>query len=86
MLESVESYTAAVKVCQLLKDEIMPAATRAVQNSEKVYVVGEISYLEFLEFKRQLLDARLRLTEAEADVRRSIAQLCYSVGGKILSL
>jgi len=82
VLESYENYRAAQKLYEILREEIVPAASRAVRNGEKAYLVGEISYLEFLEFKRQLLDSRFRLAEAEAELRRSIANLHYSTGSK----
>ena len=83
VLKSYNNFKTAMSVYQILKDEIVPIATRAVTNSEKAYLIGEISYLEFLEFKRQLLEAQIRFAESEAEVRRSNANLFYSVGSKI---
>lgn len=84
IFESYHNYLAAKKVYDILKDDILPAAVKAVENGERAYLVGAISYLEFLEFRRQLLEARLRFVEAEAGVRRGMAHLCYSIGGRVL--
>ncbi len=84
VLESYQNFQAAKKVYDMLSNEIVPAATQAAKSSEKAYLAGEISYLEFLEFEQQLLSARLRLIDAEAEMHRSIANLYYSMGGQIL--
>ncbi len=84
VLKSYQDYLAANQAYEMLKNEIIPSAEQAVQNGEMAWMTGEISYLEFLEFKRQLLNARLRIIEAEADLRKNIAEVYYSVGGKML--
>ena len=56
------------------------ATERDADKAEKTYLLGDISYLAFLDFKQQLLDARLREAEAKASIRKAEAQLRYSVG------
>lgn len=86
VLESYQGYLAARAAYEMLCYKIIPEVEQAVDNGEIAYLSGEISYLEFLEFKRQLLNARLRFLEAEAEVRKNIASLYYSMGGKMLPL
>ncbi len=85
VMESYQGYLAASTAYEMLNNEIIPSAAQAVENGEMAWLTGEISYLEFLEFKRQLLDARLRILEAEAEVRKSIADVHYSIGGEMIT-
>ncbi len=82
VLEAHTSYLAAQQALKILQVDIMPPAKTATKNAEEAYSVGEISYLELLDFKRQLLDSRLREAEAEADMRRAEANLKHSIGFK----
>jgi cobalt-zinc-cadmium efflux system outer membrane protein len=85
VMESYQGYLASSKAYEMLNNELIPSATQAVENGEMAWITGEISYLEFLEFKRQLLNARLRILEAESEVRKNIANVYYSIGGKMIA-
>ena len=78
--EAHTGYLAAQKALKILQVDILPAATKAAKNAEAAYSVGEISYLELLDFKRQLLSSRLRGAEAEADIRKAEVSLKHSIG------
>jgi cobalt-zinc-cadmium efflux system outer membrane protein len=78
--EAYHNYLSADEVLTLLRRQIIPDASKASDKAEKTYLLGDISYLAFLDFKQQLLDARLREAEAAASIRRAEAQLRYSVG------
>lgn len=80
VLEAYTNYLAAQQALKILQVDIIPAAKKATKNAEEAYSVSETSYLELLDFKRQLLDSRLR--EAEADMRRAEANLKHSIGFK----
>jgi cobalt-zinc-cadmium efflux system outer membrane protein len=80
--EAYHNYLFADEILTLLRNDIIPDALQASEKAEKTYMLGEISYLAYLDFKRQLLDARLREAEAAASVRKAAAQLRYSVGFK----
>lgn len=82
VLEAHTNYLAAQKALKILQADILPAATTAVKNAEEAYSVGEISYLELLDFQRQLLSSRLREAEAEADMRMAEVHLEHSIGSK----
>jgi len=82
VLEAHANYLAAQKALKILRVDILPAATEATKNAETAYSVGEISYLELLDFKHQLLSSRLREAEAEADMRRAEVSLKHSTGFK----
>ena len=74
------NYTASRHILALLKNVTISNAQKASENAEKAYMLGDISYLELLEFRRQLLNARLREVEADANLKRTQAELLFSIG------
>lgn len=60
----------------------LPALEDAVRLSQSSYRNGDISYLPVLEAQRQLLNAKLRRVEIQADIRRSVSGLNFSIGNK----
>jgi len=84
VLQAFNDYQAAKDALTLYQEVIIPKAATAAQNAENVYKLGESSYFEFLEFKRQLINVRLMAVEAQAELRRSIANLKFCVGSKVI--
>lgn len=82
VLDAYARYLAAQQALKILRVDILPTALTATKNAEEAYSVGEISYLELLDFKRQLLDSRLRKAKAEADIRQADINLKHSMGFK----
>ena len=80
--EALAQYLAAKTALKILQVDIMPAAATAASHATEAYSVGAISYLELLDFKRQLLQSRLREAEAKADFRRAEVNLEHSIGFK----
>jgi len=60
----------------------LPALEEAVRLSQSSYRNGDIAYLPVLEAQRQLLNAKLRRVEIQADIRRSVSGLNFSIGNK----
>lgn len=85
VLQAFNDYRAAKDAFTLYQKVIIPKVTTAAQNAENVYKLGESSYLEFLEFKRQLINVRLMAVEAQAELRRSVVNLQFCVGSKVIS-
>lgn len=81
-LDANYKYLAAEKGLTLIKDDILLTAKKSRQNAEKAYLVGEISYLDFLSFKWQLLNAQLKKAETYTDLKKALAQIRHSVGFK----
>ena len=63
-----------------LQEAVMPPLRQTVALAEKQYQNGDVSYLFVLEQSRGLVDAELRIADAEAAVRRGQAVLERSVG------
>ncbi len=80
--EAYTNYLSAQNALRIVRSDLLPLAITAADEAEKRYSVGEISYQDYLEFKRQLLDSRLREAESLTELRRASAQLRHSVGFK----
>ena len=80
VLSARTDYLTAQETVEIIKNQIVPSAEMALQKTERSYALGEISYLDLLEFRLQLLTAQSREADGEAEVRRSLANLYYSVG------
>lgn len=65
-----------------LRDAVVPPLRETVDTAQRQYEKGDVSYLFVLEQSRGLVDAELRIADAEAAVRRGQAQLERSVGTK----
>ena len=82
VMEAHTHYIAAKKALKILQVDVMPAATTAASSATEAYEIGAISYLEFLDFKHQLLISRLREAEAKANLRKAEVSLEHSIGFK----
>ena len=75
-------YDQAWQSYQIWAGSTLPALEEAVRLSQSSYRNGDIPYLPVLEAQRQLLNARLRRVEIQADIRRNVSALNYSIGNK----
>lgn len=80
--ESRELLVQAQAALVRLRDELIPALRQTAALAEQQYQKGDVAYLSVLEQTRGLVDAELRVADAEAAVRRGQAQLERSVGTK----
>ena len=78
--EAHTQFQSAQRALKIVRADIFPSATMAADNAMVAYSVGEMSSLELLYFRKQLLDSRLRKVEAEADMRRAEITLKHSIG------
>ena len=73
----------AEKDLEIWRDKILPQASEAVASSQKALEENTVSMLLVLETTRQLLTAQQREREADAQLRRAIAELERSVGRRL---
>ena len=66
-----------------LRGELIPAATQAIEFSEKAYRAGDIAYLDLQRAKRPLLGLQVLEAAAEAAVIRAKAELDRAIGRNI---
>ena len=70
---------------EIWRDQILPQARAAVTSSQKALEEDSVSLLLVLETTRQLLTAQQREREADAQMRRAIAELERSVGRRLVA-
>jgi cobalt-zinc-cadmium efflux system outer membrane protein len=80
VLESFSNCVTAQKALRILGEDIFPTAQYAAEKAGEAFDVGEISYLELLDFKQKLLDARLQMARAKAAVWQAGINLKFSTG------
>ena len=77
-------YLQAKRDLEIWRDQILPQASQAVTSSRKALEEDAVSLLLVLETTRQLLNAQQREREADAQMRRAIAELERSVGRRLV--
>lgn len=70
----------ALRTTSVLRDNIVPLARQAVEQTQAAYTAGTGSLLDRIEAQRTLLDAELDLHTAVADHARALARLHQLVG------
>jgi cobalt-zinc-cadmium efflux system outer membrane protein len=80
--EAFNRYEEVYKAYQAWNSTVLPSLEEAVRLVQLSYERGDISYLPVLEALRQLVSGKLRKAEIEAELRRSVSQLNYSIGNK----
>lgn len=70
----------AHRTVQLYKNILIPQAEMRFQASEAGYRAGKVDFLDLLESERFLLDARIMLAMAEADLGMQLARLERAIG------
>lgn len=78
--EALIRLTHAIEALGSWRNSILPPLEAAFDQTERAYTAGEASYLAVLESQRQLVEARLSEAGAEAELRRSRAELERSIG------
>ncbi|MFB3854417.1 MAG: TolC family protein [Vicinamibacterales bacterium] len=81
--EAYERMLLAIELRAAVAGSVVPMFERAAAGARQAYESGDVSYLFFVEAQRQLLEARLRLADAEAAVRGAAAELDRSVGTRV---
>jgi cobalt-zinc-cadmium efflux system outer membrane protein len=76
----------AEKDREIWRDQILPQARAAVTSAEMALQENAISLLLVLETTRQFLTAQQREREADAQLRRAIAELERSVGRRLIDV
>jgi outer membrane protein TolC len=62
------------------RDDIVPSLEIEQRQAEGAYRAGEIPLLTLLDASRRLVDGRVRLLDAEADLQRATIALERSIG------
>ncbi len=71
---------------EIWRDQILPQASQAMMSSQSALEEGQVSLLLVLETTRQLMTAQQRERDAEAQLRRALAELERSVGHRLMDV
>ncbi len=83
VMVAYRKYEQALQSYAVWNTSVIPLLEEAVRLSNISFSRGDISLLPVLEAMRQLINSRLRKAEIAAQIRRSLAELNYSIGKKI---
>jgi outer membrane protein TolC len=62
------------------RDDIVPSLEIEQRQAESAYQAGEVALFSLLDVSRRLVDGRLQLLNAEADLQRATIALERSIG------
>jgi outer membrane protein TolC len=69
---------------ELYSTEILKAAEQNVASARAGYEAGSVSFLTLVSAQRQLIDARQRMNEAQAEYQRQLAELERAIGAPLV--
>ncbi len=71
------------RTTELYSTEILKAAEQNVASARAGYEAGSVSFLTLVSAQRQLIDARQRMNEAQAEYQRQLAELERAIGAPL---
>jgi cobalt-zinc-cadmium efflux system outer membrane protein len=77
-------YVSEYEEFELWGNDIIPSLENNVEQTTKSFEIGEVPYLNVLEAKRRLIEAKVQFTGLAANVHRTAAELNYCVGKKMI--
>ncbi|MDH4239205.1 MAG: TolC family protein [Phycisphaerae bacterium] len=77
-------YISAHEQFDLWSSDIIPSLEQAVEQTQKSYEAGDVSLISVLHVQRELIEARMHLTELVARLNSSTAELNYCIGKKMI--
>lgn len=79
-------YISAHEQFELWSSDIIPSLQTKVEQTQKSYQAGEVSYISVLEAKRELVEANMHLTELATELLGDAAQLDYCIGRRMIDM
>jgi outer membrane protein, heavy metal efflux system len=73
-------YERALAAAKEWRDTVLTPLEEQVQVADRAFAEGDVAYLFVIEMTRRLTDARLRTTEAKAEVGRALARVERAIG------
>lgn len=77
-------YVSEYEEFELWGNDIIPSLENNVEQTTKSFEIGEVPYLNVLEAKRRLIEAKVQFTGLAANVHRTAAELNYCIGKKMI--
>jgi cobalt-zinc-cadmium efflux system outer membrane protein len=89
ILEVKQAYTqyiSAHKQFDLWNNDIVPSLEQVTEQTRKSYDAGETLLITVLNTQKKLIEARMHLTELNARLNNSTAELNYRIGKKMIDM
>ncbi len=83
LTDAVAELEIAQVTARTLRAEVIPGAAAAYQQIKRGYDLGRLSYLDLLEARRSLAQARAAEIEALVDLARARAEVMSLTGGTL---
>ena len=77
-------YISAHEQFELWSSDIIPSLQTKVEQTQKSYQAGEVSYISVLEAKREFVEAKMHRMELAGNLQRNAAELNYCIGKKMI--
>jgi cobalt-zinc-cadmium efflux system outer membrane protein len=87
ILEVKQAYTQYISAHEqfdLWNSDIIPSLEQAVEQTQKSYEAGDVSLISVLQVRRELVEARMYLTELAARLNSDTAEFNYCIGKKVI--
>jgi len=81
--EAHSEYASAREAYDFWRRDVLPVLEEAERQAQRSLAAGEVSYLDVLDAKTRVLEARSHEVELMAGLGRRVAQLNYSVGRRM---
>ena len=82
--QAYTQYISAHEQFDLWSSDIIPSLEQAVEQSQRSFEAGDVSLILVLHAQRELIEARMHLTELVARLNSSTAELNYCTGKKMI--
>jgi len=82
--QAYTQYISAHEQFDLWNSDIIPSLEQAVEQTQKSYEAGDVSFISVLHAQKELVEARMYLTELVARLNSSTAELNYCIGKKMI--
>lgn len=82
--QAYTKYISAHEQFDLWSSDIIPSLEQAVEQSQRSFEAGDVSLILVLHAQRELIEARMHLTELVAQLNISTAELNYCIGKKMI--
>jgi cobalt-zinc-cadmium efflux system outer membrane protein len=79
----VRKYDSLQKAVRLTHDGVLRLSEKNLEIMRQAYGLGQLRLLDVLNEQRKLLETQLDYIESEAELRRSLADVEYAVGGSL---
>jgi len=82
--QAYTQYISAHEQFDLWSNDIISSLEQAAEQNQRSFEAGDVTLISVLHAQRELIEARMHLTELVAELNRSRAELNYCIGKKMI--